>query len=437
MPRVAHGSSATPDQLREAHDGAGQPAPPRSTSGSRSRPRWRWRTSTSCSPTLQDDQANLLPRSATTVRRLKELGRAMVDPGPATGDGKVPAIYTYFGQFVDHDITFEQSLLLHRARKLLDPGAGPPAARPDPRRAEEHAHGQPRAGQPVRPAGPARPGQPGQDADRQGHQAQRHLDARRSGRRARATTTTCPGRAAQHRQEPRPGGPHRRPPQRREPDHRPAPPGLPQGPQPPRRPGPDLRGGTPAAAPALPADRPPRLPQADRRPGDRGRRHHRREPLLRRHGRAVLPAARVHRGRVPLRPHHDPGRPTTTTSTSPTPRSTCCSPSPPSAASWASSRPCPTTGSSSGSASSLPAGARTRPASSTPSSPAACSSSRQVDGEPRAAVGGRQPGHPQPAARLRAADAHRAGHGQPARPARPDPGPARGGRGQRAARPTC
>ena len=56
---------------------------------------------------------------------------------------------------------------------------------------------------------------------------------------------------------------------------------------------------------------------------------------------------------------------------------------------------------------------------------------RQVDGERRAAVGGRQPGHPQPAARLRAADAHRPGHGQTARPARPVRGPDRGGRGQR------
>ena len=48
----------------------------------------------------------------------------MVDPGPATGDGKVPAIYTYFGQFVDHDITFEQSSF-STAKKLVDP-AWPP-----------------------------------------------------------------------------------------------------------------------------------------------------------------------------------------------------------------------------------------------------------------------------------------------------------------------
>jgi Animal haem peroxidase len=58
-------------------------------------------------PTLQNDPANLLPQAATTPARLKELGRTMVDPGAATGDSTIPAIYTYFGQFVDHDITLE------------------------------------------------------------------------------------------------------------------------------------------------------------------------------------------------------------------------------------------------------------------------------------------------------------------------------------------
>ena len=109
-------------------------------------------------PELQDDPANLLPRSATTVKRLKELGRTMVDPGPATGDGKVPAIYTYFGQFVDHDITFETSSFT--TAKLLAPAWRPcPMARIRDE-LQEPAHGQPGAGQPVRPAGPARPGQP-------------------------------------------------------------------------------------------------------------------------------------------------------------------------------------------------------------------------------------------------------------------------------------
>jgi nucleoid-associated protein YgaU len=59
---------------------------------------------------LQNDEANLLPRSPGTLKHLKGLGRAMKDPdaNPAR-NSSIPAIYTYFGQFVDHDITMEQS----------------------------------------------------------------------------------------------------------------------------------------------------------------------------------------------------------------------------------------------------------------------------------------------------------------------------------------
>ena len=60
-------------------------------------------------PTLQDNAANLLPTSAETVKQLKRLGRTMADSddlGPAH-DSTIPAVYTYFGQFVDHDITLE------------------------------------------------------------------------------------------------------------------------------------------------------------------------------------------------------------------------------------------------------------------------------------------------------------------------------------------
>jgi hypothetical protein len=50
----------------------------------------------------------LLPESSDTVAALLELGRVMADPGdiPAEPlDSGIPAIYTYFGQFIDHDIT--------------------------------------------------------------------------------------------------------------------------------------------------------------------------------------------------------------------------------------------------------------------------------------------------------------------------------------------
>ncbi len=60
-------------------------------------------------PTLQGDPANLLPEAADTPEKLKVLGRSMEDPGdrPDPGDATIPAAYTYFGQFVDHDITLE------------------------------------------------------------------------------------------------------------------------------------------------------------------------------------------------------------------------------------------------------------------------------------------------------------------------------------------
>ncbi|MGH3937629.1 MAG: peroxidase family protein [Pseudonocardiaceae bacterium] len=61
-------------------------------------------------PTLQSDPANLLPESTQTLVRLKDLAATMEDrsePGGANEDSPIPAAYTYFGQFVDHDVTFE------------------------------------------------------------------------------------------------------------------------------------------------------------------------------------------------------------------------------------------------------------------------------------------------------------------------------------------
>jgi len=59
-------------------------------------------------PELQEDPANLLPESRETRNALVRLGETMRDVGDgSSGDSPVPAVYTYFGQFVDHDITFE------------------------------------------------------------------------------------------------------------------------------------------------------------------------------------------------------------------------------------------------------------------------------------------------------------------------------------------
>ncbi len=59
-------------------------------------------------PDLQNDPANLLAETAATRNNLVRLGASMLlDDDNTSGDGPIPAIYTYFGQFVDHDATFE------------------------------------------------------------------------------------------------------------------------------------------------------------------------------------------------------------------------------------------------------------------------------------------------------------------------------------------
>lgn len=58
-------------------------------------------------PELQEDPANLLNVASKTRNDLVELGKAMSTV--FGGDTNIPAAYTYFGQFVDHDITLETS----------------------------------------------------------------------------------------------------------------------------------------------------------------------------------------------------------------------------------------------------------------------------------------------------------------------------------------
>jgi hypothetical protein len=59
-------------------------------------------------PDLQNDSTNLLPEiKGKTVPWLIKLGRTMGDSGDAALDSSIPAVYTYVGQFIDHDITFE------------------------------------------------------------------------------------------------------------------------------------------------------------------------------------------------------------------------------------------------------------------------------------------------------------------------------------------
>ena len=71
-------------------------------------------------PELQEDPDNLLPEARKTRDALVALGKALADDGTdgTAGNTKnLSAAYTYFGQFVDHDITF---------KKNAQPGLKPP-----------------------------------------------------------------------------------------------------------------------------------------------------------------------------------------------------------------------------------------------------------------------------------------------------------------------
>ena len=108
MARIAHGEVVTPEQVQEAEKelaSSGDAGLAFAVAGPQDLRAFGFMFSD-----LQHDEANLLLRSKETLKHLKALGRAMEEPdGSSARDSSIPAIYTYFGQFVDHDITMEQS----------------------------------------------------------------------------------------------------------------------------------------------------------------------------------------------------------------------------------------------------------------------------------------------------------------------------------------
>lgn len=76
-------------------------------------------------PELQKNPDDLLPEARETRDALIRLGQTMRDAsgGGAIGDSDIPAAYTYFGQFVDHDITLET--VSADLPKLLSPDLAP------------------------------------------------------------------------------------------------------------------------------------------------------------------------------------------------------------------------------------------------------------------------------------------------------------------------
>ena len=121
-PRVAHGATVTPEQVKEAQEAVANAAAGVAAGFAVAAPA-PLQNFDFLFPELQNDPDKLLKTGRLTVKRLRELGRRMHDPEEGepdpgnTGDPgppripAVPALYTYFGQFVDHDITFEQTSL--------------------------------------------------------------------------------------------------------------------------------------------------------------------------------------------------------------------------------------------------------------------------------------------------------------------------------------
>ncbi|HEV7767448.1 MAG TPA: heme peroxidase family protein [Thermoanaerobaculia bacterium] len=107
MPRISHGEQVTSAQFEAAEAGVlalnesirapialAKPAP--------------FTRLDFMFPNLQNDEKNLLPEDQKTVQDLIALGETMHDPAGGV-DGPIPAVYTYLGQFIDHDITLEET----------------------------------------------------------------------------------------------------------------------------------------------------------------------------------------------------------------------------------------------------------------------------------------------------------------------------------------
>jgi nucleoid-associated protein YgaU len=128
MPRIPHGGQVTVSQLRRARAALDATAVASEFAFAVVEP-VDLNAFDYLFPTLQLDPDALLPAGPDTNDLLKQLGRAMRDPsGPAAddpaGDAAIPAAYTYFGQFIDHDITLEAGGSGGMA-VLLDPGMVP------------------------------------------------------------------------------------------------------------------------------------------------------------------------------------------------------------------------------------------------------------------------------------------------------------------------
>ena len=124
MPRLPHGSVITIDQVRAAREVLAARSGDLPLAFAAIRPD-DLQDFDFLFPGLQKDPGNLLLKSSETPARLAALAQTMRDnnPGSPEGDSDIPAAYTYFGQFVDHDITLEA--VSAPLPSLIDPNLTP------------------------------------------------------------------------------------------------------------------------------------------------------------------------------------------------------------------------------------------------------------------------------------------------------------------------
>ena len=221
--------------------------------------------------------------------------KALADAMAVAGGGSVgvPAGFTYLGQFIDHDLTFDKTRRDARGARRSDRAPPGPFAEPRPRLPLRRGPGRSRVGAVLR--GRRAPPEDGQDRLR-----------RRAGLEGRLRPSARRGLHRRGEAE----GDHPRPAERREPRGRADPPRDDPLPQPRRRHARHrsrrlaLRARAQAGDEALPVDDPHRLPAEDLRCLGRERRLHERTQGLRgRRGadRCADDADRVLRRRLPAR----------------------------------------------------------------------------------------------------------------------------------------
>src|SRR5688500_18657413 len=107
MPRISHGAELTLDNLRQASASLESSIAATPEAFAAVLP-VDLQDFDYLFPDLQNDSDNLLAVTATTRNDLVALGMALQETGDdPVGDSSIPAIFTYFGQFVDHDVTLE------------------------------------------------------------------------------------------------------------------------------------------------------------------------------------------------------------------------------------------------------------------------------------------------------------------------------------------